>query len=59
MIYPGITPVVCDVIRPRKFVRTVDWAAANITLPPGSDRSGAGVVYTCEQRNWWLFGGSQ
>ncbi len=40
MIYPGITPVVCDVIRPRPFVRTVDWAAANITLPPGSELRG-------------------
>ncbi len=40
MIYPGITPVVCDVIRPRPFVPTVDWAAQHITLPPGSELRG-------------------
>jgi phage terminase large subunit GpA-like protein len=35
-----LSPIVCDAIRPRQRPRTADWAARNVSLPPGSEIKG-------------------
>lgn len=40
MIRHGLSAPVCDVIRPRPFQATPDWAVRNITLPRGSEIRG-------------------
>lgn len=39
-IYFGITPAVCDVVRPKPFVATAEFAEREIVLPPGSEIRG-------------------
>lgn len=39
-LYFGISPHVCDVMKPRPFVVTSEWALANVTLPSGSEIKG-------------------
>lgn len=39
-LYFGISSHVCDVVKPRPFVVTADWATSNVHLPPGSEIKG-------------------
>ncbi len=40
-IFAGLSPIICDAIRPRPRVRTVEWAAAHLVMPPRSEIQGA------------------
>lgn len=39
-LFFGLSPSVCEVVKPRPFVSTVEWAPKNIYLPKGSEIKG-------------------
>lgn len=40
MIRYGWSPEVCDILLPKPFISTAEWACANIVMPPGSEIKG-------------------